>query len=178
MQKKVKTFILGDAQTEIRFSDNQCGRISVKKFKRSYIKTRLTVVPLNLSVGVDPQTGLTLWPSDRCLPYLYAALWDSLSCLASSIAAWQLLASSAPCERNACSSHVAIAPPSPPPLPLPSPLPSPSLFSCRGKMRWEMPLDWNFTTFTAKTYNSSQNWLPRYVSVHCWLLCPSLIEDF
>ena len=31
--------------------------------------------------------SLTLWPSDRCLPYLKANLWDSLLCLASSIAA-------------------------------------------------------------------------------------------
>lgn len=55
---------------------------------------------------------LTLWPSDRCLPYLYANFWDSSSCLASSIAAWQLLASRAPWDRNVCSSHVAMSMPS------------------------------------------------------------------
>lgn len=70
--------------------------------------------------GWVAQIRLTLWPSDRCFPYLYANLWDSLSCLASSIAAWQLLASSAPWDRNACSSHVATS------------MPLVRLYSCRA----------------------------------------------
>lgn len=70
--------------------------------------------------GWVAQIRLTLWPSDRCFPYLYANLWDSLSCLASSIAAWQLLARSAPWDRNACSSHVATS------------MPLVRLFSCRA----------------------------------------------
>lgn len=50
----------------------------------------------------------TLWLMDMCFPYRNAMSWISALCFASSIAAWQLFASKALCDRKTCSFHVDI----------------------------------------------------------------------
>lgn len=48
----------------------------------------------------------TLWLIDICFPYWNAMSWISALCFASSIAAWQLFASKALCDRKTCSFHL------------------------------------------------------------------------
>lgn len=82
----------------------------------------------------------TLWLIDMCFPYWNAMSWISALCFASSIAAWQLFASKALCDRKTCSFHVDI------------PMSSVRQFSCK----WKEGENENSKTATVSACGSQQ----------------------
>lgn len=114
----------------------------------------------HVTISQSPSTNwVTLWPRDRCLPYLKASFWDVLSWWASSIAAWQLLASRAPWDRKLCSSQAVVS------------TPAPTLLSYSQSEHRYLSWTWHWTTHTWHTHSIPN--LPQcYWSSHDKVLGP------